>query len=306
MKTIISLIGQQPIPNLLPLLDLRPDTAVLVYSEFTKPAYDTLRKLLKEKGIKPVPLPVDAYNILAIEHDLEEKIAAEKIDVSNLIVNITGGTKIMSLAAWSVAAKLNLPFVYLQSEGKQSVLYEYAVKGEGEFQQSKRRLPVLLTIDDYLRAHVGRWNAGGLAKGEPGRSFEKAILDALQPVVDEIVAGAKMTKIVDIDLVVRCGNQIGIIEAKTGSNGIKKAIDQLNTAGGQRYLGTYTKRFLVSNLDWGPYSDLHELAAARNITVIQLPGFGETGMLNDQELELLRTKVLQVLGCVTTGSIREL
>lgn len=296
MKSIISLIGQQPIPNLLPILDLEADTAVLVHSDFSEPAYHKLRKLLEKKGINAVPLLVDAYDMLAIQDEMEDVVAREGFDVSNLTVNITGGTKFMSLAAYRLAAKLTRPFVYLQSEEGESVLYEYTFTANGALQRTKRKLPPLITIDDYLRVHAGPWVAGGFTKHPAGRPFEEAIFNALEPAVDEIENGVQLTAVVDIDFVVRCGNQVGIVEAKTGSNGIKKAIGQLTTAGGQQYLGTYTKRFLVSDQDWQDYSNLKELAEARNITVIQLPGFAQTKSIDEQETRQLREAVLHALG----------
>jgi hypothetical protein len=43
---LISLIGEQPIPNLLPLRHQPPEVAVLVYSDFTEKAAHRLAKLL--------------------------------------------------------------------------------------------------------------------------------------------------------------------------------------------------------------------------------------------------------------------
>ena len=46
----------------------------------------------------------------------------------------------------------------------------------------------------------------------------------------------------EIDLIFRCGNSIGIAELKTGKSATEKeGIDQLNAACAREYLGTYTK-----------------------------------------------------------------
>ena len=138
----------------------------------------------------------------------------------------------------------------------------------------------------------------GFAKDEAskGTRFERAIHAALEPVVDEIAVGLKLLGVVDVDFVVRCANQVGIIEAKTGS-GVKKGIDQLSTAGEPRYLGTYTQKILVSDQVWDhTLSNLRELAEARRIEVIELPSFAASGHLSAEDAETLRRRVCKVLG----------
>jgi hypothetical protein len=101
---------------------------------------------------------------------------------------------------------------------------------------------------------------------------------------------------VDVDFVVRCAHQVGIIEARTGS-GVKKRIDQLSTAGEPRNLGTYTQKLLVSDQVWDhTLSNLRELAEARRIEVIELPSFAESGHLSAEDAEASRRRVCKVLG----------
>ena len=159
-------------------------------------------------------------------------------------------------------------------------------------------VPGLITIDDYLRAFVDDYQLTGFAKDEAskGTRFERAIHTALEPVVDEIAVGLKLLGVVDVNFVVRCANQVGIIEAKTGS-GVKKGIDQLSTAGEPRNLGTYTQKILVSDQVWDhTLSNLRELAEARRIEVIELPSFGTNGDLSAEDAETLRRRVCKVLG----------
>ena len=116
------------------------------------------------------------------------------------------------------------------------------------------------------------------------------------PRLDEIRSGVNLGGAVDIDLIVRWENQVGIIETKLGSNGMKKAIDQLNTAGGRGYLGTYTQKFLVSDQDWSAYSDLKDLVLARQIKLIELPGAGGPDGLSPEQAEALVKSIQKELG----------
>jgi hypothetical protein len=96
---------------------------------------------------------------------------------------------------------------------------------------------------------------------------------------------------IEIDLIVRQGNNVGIIEAKTG---VKKAgIDQLDTAGNPHYLGDFLVKLIVT----GHYLPrAHKaLATAQQIRVIELPGYSDrAGLPVQDKLRLVQT-VLQAL-----------
>lgn len=293
---MISLIGEQPIPNLLPIRYQPPAVAVLVYSDLTKKAAERLRKLLPP-GCQAVDCPVSAYDIEAIRQALVKLIKDKGWGVPDLLFNLTGGTKAMALAAYLAAAEKQADFLYLQSEGKQTRLYRYKFAAPGTpHVADDSLLPGLLTIDDYLRAFVDSYQLTGFANEQEGGLFERAIHAALQPAVDEIVVGAKLLGALDVDFVVRCANQVGIIEAKTGP-GLKKGLDQLGAAGEQRYLGTYTQKILVSDQQWNhTRSNLRELAEARRIEVIEVPSFGAQGQLSAEDAARLAQKACACLG----------
>jgi hypothetical protein len=292
----ISLIGEQPIPNLLPSRYQSPNTAVLVYTDRTQIAAKRLGRLLPG-NCEAVFCLVSAYNIREIVQTLQSLIAENRWTAANLLFNLTGGTKAMALAAYLVAAEQYAPFLYLQSEGKKTRLYRYEFDAaRTPYVSTDQLLPGLITIDDYLCAYVDNYQLTGFAKNEAGGLFERAVYEALKPAMDEIVAGVSLLGALEIDLVVRCDNQVGIIEAKTGP-GVKKGIDQLNTAGGQRYLGTYTCKILVSDQYWDKSrSDLRQLAEARQIEVIELSSFHTSQRLSPEDVERLQRSVCKQLG----------
>ena len=99
-----------------------------------------------------------------------------------------------------------------------------------------------------------------------------------------------------MDLVLRCGNNIGIAEVKTGKKArTKEGIDQLNTAAEQRFLGTYTAKMLIVDRKY-PGGNL-SLAKAHRIEVIELLSFSnsENGDLSDEDKEKLVAKVCKIL-----------
>ena len=295
MQTLVSLIGEQILPNLLPIKYLKPSVSLAVYSEFSEPGYNRLEKAVGH-DTKLIPCKVDAYNLDAIRPIL--RVALMSFDSSDLLFNISGGTKPMSIAAYLEAAELNAPMIYFQSEGRRSRVLRYAFQDGKSVMTGDEFLPSVITLDEYLRAQVNLLPSRSNEPDDYGHRFQRAVFNALSGTVDEIRYGVAIQGAVDIDIAVRCENQVGIVEVKTGKNDLKKAIDQLNTAGEQRYLGTYTQKFLVSDQDWKEkeFSDRQELAKAHRIAIIDLPGYARSEKLQADELEKLISAIQKGLG----------
>ncbi len=301
MKTkMIALIGEQPIPNLLPILCDLPTEVLFVRTDLTRESSLRLEKVLQGKTAVSFLEISDAYNISQIYECLASKIEQLGWLSEEIIFNVTGGTKPMSIAAYQLAANQSCPALYLQSEGRQTRLRQYNFsQGRADLTRDEI-IPSLITIADYLLAHLPGFRSEGFHKDAHGNltvggQFEKQIYKTLEPQVGEIMAGVRPEGVrdqIEIDLVVRCGNQVGIIEAKTGTR--KEGIDQLSTAGGRAYLGIYTAKFLIM----GNYlsSDLKTLAQARDISVIELPQYREGKALAATEANRLIQTIRQKLG----------
>jgi len=296
MTTMILLIGEQPIPNLLPVLHEKPDDVLLVYTEKTQGQMNRLRSLLDGRyGCDE--LEVSPYNIVETKMKLGDKLTEKGWRGKQAVFNLTGGTKTMAFAAYELAVRLGSDFLYFQTEGVQSLIYRYTTSGGDPMLLSGKPQPVgtLLTIDDYLRAYVGRYTVNGFSTGDGGK-FEEAVHDAIKPLVDECVAGVRFSSTVEVDLVLRCGNQVGVVEVKLGKPN-KDGIDQLTAACGREYLGIYTKRFLISARSWENLDELKDLAGARGVDLIELPSYHQFGKISESDVETLKQKVKKGLRC---------
>jgi hypothetical protein len=285
---LISLVGEQPAPNLLPARRLRPDATVLVYTDRTESIAGNLEKLLAPH-CRCLLCKVGAYNIPLIQETLAAFLTRECGD-EPLIFNLTGGTKPMVLGAFRLAEQRGSPVVYFRTEGNQSCLYRYAVQGGEIVMEGIEELPETICLDDYLRLYLGDYETA-----PPREALEQATVDVLAATPElEVMSSVRPKGLggLEVDFAVRYGNQVGIGEVK--HKGAKKGIDQINAVAHPRYLGTYIGKFLVSarpvdqnNLD---------LADAYRIQVIELPSFLQNKSLDAADREALRQAVLRRLG----------
>lgn len=305
MTTLITLVGEQPIPNLLPIRYLKPERVLFVHTTGNSGTERVARRVaaLLPPGVAAY-VPVEAYALGAIRAGLEAHLAGER----DLLFNLTGGTKPMNFAAYALAAERGAPFLYFQTEGprgrdQRSLLYRYRWEVDRPVLDRREELPGgLITLDDYLRAHLAGYQADDPAMEQPkptdGWIFERAVYQALRGWVDEVIAGVKPEGVkeqVEIDLLVRCGNQVAVLELKSYGSG-KEAIDQLTTAAAREYLGTYTTRLAVIG---GRVDDRFKaLARALRVGVVEFPTYrAGRKALKPDEVTTLRQALAERLPC---------
>lgn len=283
-KIMIALVGDQPVPNFLPVKELRPRAVVLLHTDLTR--IITVTERLKEV-IQPEPelKLVDGYNVPAIRQAIATMIAQNGWCGEDLIFNLTGGTKPMSFAALDVARKIGAEMVYLRSEGGHTVLDWYLVK-DGEVVCNSQAVTAIVTLDEHLRMYLGDYTTEKLRN-----SFEKAVYAVLQQDAraDEIFTSVRPEKAhaLEIDFVIRRKSDILIAETKT--KGAKAGIDQLNTAAEQRYLGTYVRRVLISGQPVDQNN--RDLAKATKVRIIELNWDEAKGALSETDQKKLREQL---------------
>lgn len=284
MTTLVSLLGEQVVPILLPILYLRPERVVLVATERMRQTAQRLNSLLSNATIADL---MHAFEMPAIYSELTQMLENLAHDDA-MLFNLTGGTKPMVLAAYQLARERGDGWLYLQSQGVRSLLHRYDPAHEPAF--TVQEIPALLTLDLFLRAHLGQYQ-----EAPPRHKAEETVLDALRESLDECKTSVTHGGALEIDLVLRCGNQVGIAEVKTGKKARSKdGIDQLTTAAEQRYLGTYTRKYLILDRKLGPNN--RDLAEAHRIAVVELPSL-QKGDLSKQDSATLLNTVLPSLGC---------
>jgi hypothetical protein len=303
MMILVSLIGEQPIPNLLPIRRFAPAENLLVYTSRTEAVAHRLRRLISASDGLQDDLKASPYDIAGLRQALQTRLESRE----EIVFNLTGGTKTMVMAAYSLAEQRRCPFIYLESENRRSRLLHYFFQDGRPVQSSADDLPALITIQDYLNAHLHGYQAGDFHHDENGSLsdgglFEQAVYQALAsryaPPHEQVHGSIRPSAAgqqVEIDLLLRCGNQVGIAEIKLGgAESGKRGLDQLKMAAEPTYLGTYAGQFLIvaaSRL----YGRAADLARERRVNVIYLPGYRRGQPLSRADADLLAAELRRAL-----------
>ncbi|MEK6591108.1 MAG: DUF1887 family CARF protein [Nitrospinota bacterium] len=158
MKTIlISLISEQTIPNILVTAYYKPHILWFITTERSERGRRTecIENTLKLKGL--LPSPVDIKKVIVDQDSLTDCISKVESLIEKIhgeveyIVNITGGNKVMALAAYEIFREIR----------RQKVVIGYMPLGKNEFLQifpRKRPLKIyeikeLLNLEEYLMSY---------------------------------------------------------------------------------------------------------------------------------------------------------
>lgn len=112
MKILISLIGGQPAPVYIGCLNSNPDLNIFITSKDTLKQANRLRKALSHYDTKIVES--EPFNFEQLSQLISDIL--QEFHGNDLILNLTSGTKIMSLAAFTVFREKNLEMIYVDSQ----------------------------------------------------------------------------------------------------------------------------------------------------------------------------------------------
>jgi hypothetical protein len=296
MLCMISLVGAQAAPNVLPLDHIKPDRLILVYTQTTQKVAENTQKLLSSE--KPA-MTVDTF-FLEYAYDLKEiclqigahleQTVSERED---LIFNLTGGTKVMSFAAIELAKRRSSRAFYYQSEENQSKIHHYNIEQGALVAGDSETIATSLSLDQYLRLYLSEYEQRHQNEEDV---FENNVINALMNGLGSEfelkprVCPLNIAGHVEIDFVVRYKNVIAVGEIKEKAN--KRAFEQLNSITSQEALGTYTKKFIVhtNELD----KNNKDLMDAYKIVNIMLPS-GKNFILSNEDRSILLDKVITTM-----------
>lgn len=313
MKLMICLVGGQPAPNVYPLKEISPDHLVLVYSDRTKTVADNIinvvKKVLDIETIEPIEVD-SAYEFQAIFTKLSNYLNENGSDTDELIINLTGGTKIMSLAAFELAKQKSAKAFYYQSEDNQSLMHHYHFENKQLIVDANKKIDNFLSLDQYLKLYL---NAFKQDKYSSEKVYENNVIEALINNFDEgdvkesqvylnkaridpititqlgkdyeLIRNIRLVSSpdVEIDFAIRHQNVVGFTEIKKDAE--KSAIDQLNSVATSEKLGSYIHKFIIHS------NELHKNHVKEmndfGIIPIKLPSAAADDTLSDDDIVFL-------------------
>jgi hypothetical protein len=117
ISTHLILVSAQPIPNLTPILDdsLRPQKVIMLVSPDMQERSKALENIYKPRGISVERCPID--NPWDADHISDQilELLTQYPD-GDIALNATGGTKLMSIAAYEAFRSCQLPIFYIHPE----------------------------------------------------------------------------------------------------------------------------------------------------------------------------------------------
>lgn len=159
MKTLVSLISDQTIPNLELIKEFRNQIDHYVFI-CTKQKKSQLKWLTGAADLNKY----DEINVDAFEPDeIEESIKQYDFGDDDIILNITGGTKLMSLIVNEYFRSIGATIYYLTGHNK-GYIKVFPNRGSRIFQ-----LQCEITLAEYLKAH-----GFSFQKRDPFKSYQEA------------------------------------------------------------------------------------------------------------------------------------
>lgn len=149
----VLLVSAQAAPNLLPALDpdLKPKAAILLVSHKMKPRATALEDVLNEAGVATSRVMLDnEHDFSQLENALLE--LAAKHAGERIALNVTGGTKLMALAAQSVALAADWSVFYVDVDTDEVIWLGKEPR--------RKKLSAALRLPHYLRAYGFRLENG--------------------------------------------------------------------------------------------------------------------------------------------------
>ena len=225
----VCLVSDQAAANLLPALDpaLKPAEVVLLVSAKMRGRADHLEAVLRETGVRTSRVELaDEHDHSALEAALLEVAGAR--DGQAIALNVTGGTKLMALAAQAVAAAAGWAVFYVDADTDEVIWL--APKTH------RQRLSQQLRLRHYLRGY-----GFNLTQGTPRPHNERRYDDLLRTLVTQ--AGSLAQPLSQLNWIAQLAEdgrrlQAQLSDAQADSRALEALLREFEDAGVLRVAAT--------------------------------------------------------------------
>jgi hypothetical protein len=284
---LITLVGEQLMPIILPLWQYpgRFDSICFVHTGETKEQYNFLKNFVLhenktfniiEENISRIHLY--GYSVTPTYKRIRKEL--QQFGGRSSVINITGGTKPMSIGSYLAANKTNTTFLYVRKDKIFSLL-----KGEekGEYIEQNEDINIQINVDQYLRLQgyiltVGR----NPDQNGPGYQFEDLVCNCIRR--SERFNDVQQNVIIhgnynhqsinnEFDVVFISNGKLGVCSCKSGNRMkegqfFNQAVDELNALVSRKSTGLYCAKVLAC----GVRIDEEKISYANNAGVKVIQG----------------------------------
>lgn len=143
----VSLVGEQPMPTVISALQLKADVLHLIVSEYTAGVGENIAAALVPLSVRGADSPLAPYQMEDLRRHITDLVRNYRAAGHEVLINLTGGTKLMSLAAFRAAQDCAVPALYVAME-RDALLWFLPDGGE-----RIEPIHVVLPVVTYLEAH---------------------------------------------------------------------------------------------------------------------------------------------------------
>lgn len=147
----VCLVSAQAAPNLLPILDseFKPKKAIFLVSKTMKQRAEYLAKTFEKLNVKVKLKHIsDEFNFGLMEDEIFKLV--EEYENESIALNVTGGTKLMSIAAENAFSALGKPIFYIDTDSNHIL---FISKNEEQKWLPNLEMKAKNKIDIYLSAY---------------------------------------------------------------------------------------------------------------------------------------------------------
>ena len=147
----VCLVSAQAAPNLLPILDseFKPKKAIFLVSKAMKQRAEYLAKTFEKLNVKVKLKNIsDEFNFGLMEEEIFKLV--EEYENESIALNVTGGTKLMSIAAENAFSALGKPIFYIDTDSNHIL---FISKNEEQKWLPNLEMKAKNKIDIYLSAY---------------------------------------------------------------------------------------------------------------------------------------------------------
>jgi hypothetical protein len=257
---LLSLIGEQPIPNLLPLWQFPEYSATqFAATRTTLPMAHTLAAAVRRDAqLKKVdvlePLLLEAYDIAQARDVLTAALVTHRAQGREVCLNLTGGTKLMSLAALQAAFGSGIRLLYISSEQNQVIM----LASDGS-ERARQPIQVRISAEQYLAAHGLEVEPAGRRPSElkdgswleeivARRALESGSFDDVRRNVFIRKHSERGLVENELDVVVTRNGRLAVCSCKSGRKITKEQLYELTSLSRREAAGIYCGKVLVTDL----------------------------------------------------------